>query len=82
MNELQAAWEILAEWIWLLIPLALLQFVLFLAALVSVLRKPVTGTEKLPWILLLFVNIIGPILYFVIGSGKLDEKAARRGDGE
>jgi len=67
--------------IWLLLlPALVLQLALFLTALVNILRKQVTGTERLPWILLLFVSFIGPILYFAIGSGKLDEKAAARED--
>ena len=64
----------------LLTPILLVQLVLFLTALVSILRKDVTGSEKLPWICLLFVNIIGPIIYFAVGSTKLDEKAAERGE--
>ena len=36
--------------------------------------------DKWPWLLLLLVNIIGPIIYFVVGSNKLDEKAAEYQD--
>ena len=69
--------------LWLFIPLALLQITLFLTALVSILRKDVPAMEKLPWILLaLLLNVIGPIIYFVFGSNRLDEAAARKEDAE
>ena len=58
--------------------LLLIQLLLFITALVSLLRKRVPAGDKLLWLLLiLFVNIIGPIIYFAIGSSMLDEKAAR-----
>jgi len=73
--------SIIQDFIWLIIPLFILQLALFISALVSILRKNVTGTEKLPWLLLaFFLNTIGPIIYFVIGSKQLDEKIARRED--
>lgn len=60
------------------IPLGILQLVLMITALVSLLRKPSTlGNDRILWlVIILLVNIIGPILYFAIGSSKLDEKAA------
>jgi len=44
-------------------------FVLWLIALVDVLRNGFRGqNEKLTWVLvILFVAVLGPILYFVIG---------------
>ena len=60
----------------LVIPLAILQFCLGAALIVSVARKELPWSEKWPWLLLFFVNIIGPIIYFVVGSNKLDERAA------
>ena len=82
-TDWQAALDIINEWIWLLLPLFLLQTALMVFALVSVVRKDVTGTEKLPWIILIIlVNIFGPIIYFAVGSSQLDEKIARREDRE
>ncbi|MCL2562470.1 MAG: PLD nuclease N-terminal domain-containing protein [Oscillospiraceae bacterium] len=79
MDTLQLAIDLIMEWIWIILPLFILQLVLFIAALVSILRKDVTGTEKLPWILLsLFANTFGPIIYFIFGSGYLDRKSAER----
>jgi len=53
----------------------LLQIALFIAAMVSIIRKPVAFLSKLPWMLLSCVNIIGPILYFIFGSKRLDQAA-------
>ena len=56
--------------------LGLLQLVLFVAALISIIKKSVALKDKLPWILVSLVNFIGPIIYFVIGSDILNEKSA------
>ena len=57
--------------------LAVIQLVLFVTALVSLLRKKVPAGEKVLWlVIILLVNIIGPIIYFAVGSSMLDEKAA------
>ena len=69
----------LTIWIWVLTPLLFLQIGLFIAAMISLLRKDTPSSEKVYWFLLIyFVNIIGPILYFVIASGKIGEEAERR----
>ena len=50
------------------------QLVLFIVALVSFIRKPLPFKAKWPWLPLLFVNIIGPIIYLAFGSRSLDKK--------
>ena len=60
----------------LLAPLLAIQLILTIAVVVSIARKPLPWGEKWPWLLLLLANPIGPVIYFVIGSGNLDEKAA------
>ncbi|MCL2874497.1 MAG: hypothetical protein FWE29_06180 [Defluviitaleaceae bacterium] len=57
-----------------LIPLAVLQVILLILGLISLFRKPLAFKYKWKWFLLLFVDIIGPIIYFVFGSKSLDEK--------
>lgn len=54
---------------WALIaPLILLQILLAVFALVHCLKQEETKGPKWLWvIIILFVNILGPILYFVIG---------------
>ncbi len=52
----------------LLIPLILIQLGLLIAALVDLLKRDVTRGPKWMWVLvILFINIIGPIVYFIIG---------------
>lgn len=54
---------------WALIaPLIVLQFILMAFALVSCLRQEETRGPKWVWILIILAgNLLGPILYFVIG---------------
>ena len=57
--------------------IAVIQLVLLITAIISLMRKRVPQGDKVLWMLLiLLVNIIGPIIYFAIGSSKLDDKAA------
>ena len=66
--------EEIKEYLPFLIPIAVLQLGLTVGALISILRhkKYKTGNRALWVILTLLVNIIGPILYFVLG--KTDEE--------
>ena len=66
--------EEIKEYLPFLIPIAVLQLGLMLAALISILKhkKYKTGNRPLWVILSLLVSIIGPILYFVLG--KTDEE--------
>ncbi len=64
MNELDELRELLP----FLIPLALIQFALLLAALLDLLRRPKTRGPKWLWaFLIVFVLMLGPIAYFVFG---------------
>jgi hypothetical protein len=54
----------------LLIPIVLIQLGLMIAALIDLERdeRRVRGGSKFVWaIVIVFVNVIGPILYFVAG---------------
>lgn len=52
----------------LLVPIFIIQIILIVVALVDLFRIERTNGPKWLWILIiLFINIIGPILYFVIG---------------
>ena len=52
----------------LLIPLFLIQLGLMITALVDLLKREKTKGPKWMWIIIVvFVNIIGPIIYFVVG---------------
>ena len=63
----------LARLIPLLIPLILIQLVLMAIALVDLYRRQqVRGGKKWVWALvIIFVNMLGPIIYLV--AGRLDE---------
>ncbi|KAF0111297.1 MAG: hypothetical protein FD147_1048 [Chloroflexi bacterium] len=60
---------ILTKYLPLLIPIALLQFGLLVAALVDLMKRENTkGLPKWGWILVIvFVNLFGPIIYFIFG---------------
>ena len=63
MNELlnEIPWGAIA-------PVLVLQLILMIAALVSCIKEEKTNGPKWLWILIiLFVNLLGPVLYFVIG---------------
>jgi hypothetical protein len=60
--------EELQKYIPLLIPVLVIQLVLMIAALVDLIRREQTRGPKWVWALvILFVNFIGPIIYFVAG---------------
>ena len=51
-----------------LIPVLIIQLALMITALVDLIRREHTRGPKWAWLLvILFVNYIGPIIYFVIG---------------
>ncbi len=52
--------------------LSLASLVLWIAALVDILRKPSSGSTKIIWVLvILFLPCLGSILYFAIGRNQL-----------
>jgi hypothetical protein len=60
--------EELQKYIPLLIPVLVIQLALMIAALVDLFRREQTRGPKWVWALaILFVNFIGPIIYFVAG---------------
>ena len=74
-NNFPLFWKHFA-WIVILISiLAVLQLVLFVLSLVSVFKKDVSGSDKLPWVLvIIFGSTIGCVIYFAIGRKQLDRK--------
>ncbi|NMS89630.1 PLDc_N domain-containing protein [Clostridioides difficile] len=63
--------ENLMEHLPLLLPIIILNLILVITALIHIIKHPNYKIgNKAIWILLvLFVSIIGPILYFTIGRG-------------
>jgi hypothetical protein len=75
--------ELIVRLLPLLIPLAILQLTLMITSLVSLLRKPNPSRDKIGWLLLiLLVNLLGPVIYFAVGSNYLETKYANMQDGE
>ena len=64
--------ENLMEYLPLLVPVIILDLILIITALVHVLRHPnyKIGNKAIWIIVVLFISLIGPILYFTIGSGE------------
>jgi hypothetical protein len=62
--------DVIQELLPLLIPLLVIQLALLVFALIDLGRRTTTRGPKWIWVLVIvFVNIIGPIVYFVIGRG-------------
>ena len=60
--------EKLQQFIPLLIPIAVIELGLMIAALVDVIRSPRVRGPKWAWILVVvLINFIGPIIYFIFG---------------
>lgn len=58
----------LKELLPLLIPILIIQWALVIFALVDLARREKTNGPKWVWVLvILFINIIGPIVYLIVG---------------
>lgn len=54
----------------IIIPLGILEVALTIAALIHIFtHKTYKVGNRLLWVILSFVSIIGPVLYFIIGKG-------------
>jgi len=64
--------ETLMQYLPILIPIVVIQYILAIVALVHLLKHPhYRFGNKVIWILVvLFVQFIGPILYFTVGRGE------------
>ncbi|WP_066256704.1 PLD nuclease N-terminal domain-containing protein [Neobacillus drentensis] len=52
----------------ILAPIFIIQLILIIVAIIDLIRIETTNGPKWLWVLIiLFINILGPILYFVIG---------------
>jgi hypothetical protein len=60
--------ENLQQYIPFLIPVLLLQLALMTVALIDLIRRPATNGPKWLWVLvIILINMIGPIIYFLAG---------------
>ncbi len=67
MEATNNIFETLRPFLALLIPVIILELALFIVALVDLIRRKKTNGPKWMWVLLLFIQFIGPIVYFVVG---------------
>ena len=59
----------------LLLPILILYLVLILMAVISLFKKKLPFSQIVIWFMIIvFCNLIGPVIYFAIGSKMLDEK--------
>jgi hypothetical protein len=64
--------EIIRQYLPLLIPVVLIELGLMVTALVDLIRRPQTRGPKWAWVLVIvLINFIGPIIYFI--AGRKDE---------
>jgi hypothetical protein len=64
--------EFIKQYLPLLIPVVLIQLALMITALVDLARRAQTHGPKWAWLLVIvLINFIGPIIYFV--AGRKDE---------
>jgi hypothetical protein len=69
MQQVNPVFDILRQYLPLLIPVLIIQIILLIVGLLD-LFKPTTVTRGPRWVwalVIIFINIIGPIVYFVVG---------------
>jgi hypothetical protein len=60
--------ELIKQYLPLLIPVVLIELALMITALVDLIRRAQTRGPKWAWLLVIvLINFIGPIIYFVAG---------------
>ena len=60
--------EAIRQYLPFLVPVLLIELALLIAALIDLARRERTRGPKWAWLLIiLFISILGPILYFILG---------------
>lgn len=72
MNSISTSeWETIEKLIPILAPLIIIQLILIVIALIACARAERTTGPKWMWVLLiLFIHIIGPVMFFIVGRRK------------
>ncbi|MGG3913769.1 PLD nuclease N-terminal domain-containing protein [Bacillus sp. es.034] len=66
MNELQQSLQAI-NW-GLIAPVIVIQLILMVVAIIDVIRIKSTNGPKWLWVLIIiFINIVGPVIYFIFG---------------
>jgi multisubunit Na+/H+ antiporter MnhG subunit len=83
VSEWQEITDLIIQLLPIVIPLAIISLVLTISAIVGIAKKPNPWGEKILWLLIvILIDVIGPVLYFAIGSGMLDEKFSKAQDAQ
>ena len=70
--------ELLLKLLPVLIPIFVIQVGLAISAIVSIVKKKLPSRDVVLWILIVVMfSLIGPIVYFAIGSKMLDETKSK-----
>ncbi|MCL2842934.1 MAG: PLD nuclease N-terminal domain-containing protein [Oscillospiraceae bacterium] len=78
-NELDQAFAFFMDLLPILLPVLLLGAVIVIVALVNLFKKALPFQDKILWlIIILVVQLLGPIIYLAVGSKMLDDKVANR----
>jgi len=81
ISDLDYTMDFIRRMLPILIPLVILSWTLMITGIVSLVKKPNTWNEKILWLLIIiFISTFGPVIYFALGSGMLDEKWVREQD--
>lgn len=68
MTQIATPWEKIVQWLPLIAPLILLQLILMIVALVDLSKREKTRGPKWLWaIIIILGELLGPILYLIIG---------------
>jgi hypothetical protein len=60
--------QLILDYLPLLIPIIIIQLALIVVAIIDLSKRETTRGPKMMWLfIIILVNFIGPILYFVIG---------------
>ncbi len=63
-----------------IIPIVILIVIITVAAIISLLRKKLPFNQTAIWlVIIILVSLIGPVIYFAVGSKMLDEKSQNGG---
>ncbi|GAF13259.1 hypothetical protein JCM19046_1534 [Bacillus sp. JCM 19046] len=68
---MEQMWNEIQPWIQVLLPILIVQILLLVIALIDLTRREQVNGPKWVWALVIvFVNLFGPILYFIFGRNR------------
>jgi len=78
-HELDQAFAFFMEMLPIFLPILLIGAVIAIVALINLFKKDLPFQDKILWLIIIVVlQVLGPISYIAIGSKMLDDKVANR----